>query len=201
MDSEESNFGVIADGQSGRSLDQLAIRARADPQVKEELYVRLMPAMKRVMTHYCTLNPILEPGDCLYNLYLATERVIRKFDPRQTTFVRYWASCASRAMVKCVALSRRVPVGEPYDDLLVEEPTEQPELNPLLDAYFRDLPQRGIDPLGITCVILRVADYTNREVAQMMGVSVERVKYLSRLARKDLRTYLRQEAERREAIE
>lgn len=195
MECEESNFGIVASDRRGLTIDQLALGARSDAQLKEELYVRLMPAMRRVMAHYCTLHPLLESGDCLYNLYLATERVIRKFDPVQTSFVRYWASCASRAMVKCVAQSRRIPVGEPYEDLCLEEPHAIKEGHPELDAYFRDLRERGVDPLGITCVILRAADYSNSEVAAMMNVSVERVKYLSRLARQDLRSYLEREAE------
>lgn len=194
------NFGISQGFDTrfaGVDSDRLAVMARSDEEAREELYRRLEPAMNRAVASYVRRYPRIEEGECIYAIYLATERSIRKFDPERTTFIRYWSTCASRALVKCTVRAVPRPGEVEMDDVRDEGVEDRCSLE-CLDGFFDQARRSGEDARSIICLILRMADYSNEEIGEMMDMSGERVRAEHRAALRRFRIYAqrRREAER-----
>ena len=190
------NFGVSKGFHTRfKELDEeeLALEAKDDSEAREELYRRLEPAMNRALKSYSRRYPKLEEGECVYALYLATERAIKKYTPGKTTFVRYWSTCASRALLKCSVRYSLKPTEVEYQDTCIyfqdkSIPTDQ------LDSFFDQARATREDPLPIICLILRMADYSNEEIGEMMEISQDKARSEQRAALRRFRSFVARSA-------
>ena len=191
MEIEQSQFSLSLspDNPLSLSLDNLAILARDDGGARELLYARLMPEMRKGVVYYRHRVPSLDESECYYGLYLATERAIRKFDPLQTSFLRYWATCASRALFKCTSHARF----ENRITDLEEIPTEDDirEDNIFIERYFRRVRESEEEVLGNIIMILKCASYAVEEIALMLGIGHKEIKMQVRNTRRRMRIFAR----------